>query len=77
MNPVETYIRDLRDIRSSGQAVKETSFYGALERLLNEIGKTLKPKVRCVHRLVGPWRGSSKVMDSPSAFPGTVPSPAK
>jgi len=28
--------------------VKETSYYGALESLLNEIGGTLKPKVRCI-----------------------------
>ena len=48
MNPVETYLRDLRDIRSTGAAVPETSYYGCLERLLNEVGKTLRPKVRCV-----------------------------
>ncbi len=48
MNPLEKYLRDLRDIRSTGSAVKETSYYPALVGLLNEIGKTLKPKVRCV-----------------------------
>ena len=32
----------------SGAAVKETSYYGALANLFNEIGKTLKPKVRCI-----------------------------
>jgi hypothetical protein len=48
MDPVETYIRELRDIRSSGEAVAETSYYGALATLLNEVGKTLKPKVRCI-----------------------------
>lgn len=48
MNPVETYIRDLRDIRATGSAVPETSYYGALEALFNVIGKSLKPKVRCV-----------------------------
>jgi len=47
-DPVETYIRDLRDIRRSGAAVPETSYYGALAALLNDIGKTLKPKVRCI-----------------------------
>lgn len=51
MNPIESYIRDLRDIRSSGHAVKEVSYYGALERLLNEIGRTLRPKVRCFMQL--------------------------
>ncbi len=48
MNPVETYIRELFDIHSSGQAVKETSYYGPLANLFNEIGKTLKPRVRCI-----------------------------
>ena len=46
--PVETYLRELRDIRSSGAAVKETSYYGPLATLLNEVGKTLKPRVRCI-----------------------------
>ncbi|MCA1592758.1 MAG: N-6 DNA methylase, partial [Acidobacteria bacterium] len=48
MHPLETYLSELRDIHNTGAAVKETSYYGALERLLNEVGKTLKPKVRCV-----------------------------
>ncbi|MBL8205282.1 MAG: N-6 DNA methylase, partial [Blastocatellia bacterium] len=48
MNSLEKYLRELRDIRSTGSAVKETSYYPALVGLLNEIGKTLKPKVRCV-----------------------------
>jgi hypothetical protein len=48
MNPLETYIRELLDIRSSGAATPETSYYPALSNLLNEVGKTLKPKVRCI-----------------------------
>ncbi len=51
MNLVETYIRDLKDIRSSGEAVKETSYYPSLSNLLNAIGKDLKPKVRCIIHL--------------------------
>jgi len=51
MNPLETYLKDIHDIHSTGAAVKETSFYPALSNLLNEIGKTLKPKVRCVINL--------------------------
>ena len=47
-HPLETYLRELQDIRSSGAAVKETSYYGALANLFNEIGKTLKPRVRCI-----------------------------
>jgi hypothetical protein len=51
MTPLETYIRELHDIRSSGAAVKETSSYGPLASLFNEIGKSLKPKVKCIINL--------------------------
>ena len=33
MNSLTTYLRELRDIRSSGANVPETSFYGALANL--------------------------------------------
>jgi hypothetical protein len=45
---LETYLRELRDIRSLGAAVDETAYYPALATLLTEVGKKLKPKVRCV-----------------------------
>ncbi|HEX8178407.1 MAG TPA: type ISP restriction/modification enzyme [Pyrinomonadaceae bacterium] len=48
MQPLETYLSELRAIRSTGGAVKETSYYPALISLLNEVGSTLKPKVRCI-----------------------------
>jgi hypothetical protein len=48
MNLLEEYLHELHEIRSSGSAVKETSYYPALSNLLNGIGKTLKPRVRCV-----------------------------
>jgi hypothetical protein len=48
MHLVETYIRELLTIHQTGEAVKETSYYGPLSNLLNEIGKTLKPKVSCI-----------------------------
>ncbi len=51
MNPLETYLKELSEIRSSGAAVKETSYYGALANLLNEIGKTLYSKLRCIINL--------------------------
>ncbi len=54
---IATYLQDLRDIRSSGAAVKETSYYGALSNLFNEIGKTLKPKVRCIINLANRGAG--------------------
>ena len=51
MHALETYLQDLRATRSSGGAVKEPSYYPALANLLNEVGKTLKPKVRCIVHL--------------------------
>lgn len=51
MTAVETYFRSLSEIRATGSATSETSYYGPLETLLNDIGHTLKPKVRCVMQL--------------------------
>src|SRR5438552_2882307 len=51
MHPLETYLSELREIRSTGAATKETSFYPALFNLLNVIGEALKPRVRCVMNL--------------------------
>lgn len=48
---VENYLRELFEIHSSRAGRPETSYYGPLETLLNEIGKTLKPRVRCVMAL--------------------------
>ena len=48
MSALETYLAELRDIRSLGAAVEETAYYPALANLLTEVGKKLKPKVRCV-----------------------------
>src|SRR6266545_4626604 len=45
-SPLETYLRELRDGRAIG--VAETSFYAPLANLLNAVGATLKPKVRCI-----------------------------
>jgi hypothetical protein len=47
-NPLETFLKDIGDIQATGSAVAETSFYPALSNLINEVGKALKPQVRCV-----------------------------
>ena len=47
MDPLEAYLVELSANRLAG-AVPETSGYGALATLLNEVGRHLKPKVRCV-----------------------------
>jgi hypothetical protein len=51
MHPLESYLRDLQEIRSTGAAVKETSFYPPLANLLNAVGQQLRPRVRCVINL--------------------------
>ena len=45
---LRTYLEGLRAIHLTGEATAETSYYGQLEQLLNEIGKTLSPSVTCV-----------------------------
>src|SRR5437867_4023122 len=45
---IETYFQELSHIRSSGAAVKETSYYPVLSKLLNEIGKQLRPRITCI-----------------------------
>ena len=51
MHPLEIYLEELSALRASGAAAKETSGYGALANLLNALGDTLRPKVRCLIQL--------------------------
>ncbi|MGO9265593.1 MAG: N-6 DNA methylase [Candidatus Binataceae bacterium] len=54
-DPLEAYLRELRDIRRSGSSVPETSYYPGLAALLDAVGATLKPKVLCI---VNPSHGA-------------------
>jgi hypothetical protein len=45
MHPLETYLAEIATLRG---ATKETSGYGVLQNLLNAVGHTLKPKVKCI-----------------------------
>jgi hypothetical protein len=45
---LSTYLKGLQAIHSTGEAVPETSYYGQLEKLLNDVGKSLSPAVTCV-----------------------------
>ena len=54
---VETYLAKLYRLRSTGGATAETSFYSALEELLNAIGHDLKPKVFCLSQLADQGAG--------------------
>jgi hypothetical protein len=47
--PLKTYLTTLREDRQHG--TKETSSYGALQTLCDEVGKKLKPRVRCIAQL--------------------------
>jgi hypothetical protein len=51
MKLLDTYLNSLREIRASGEAVDETSYYVPLANFFNEVGKSLKPKVHCVLQL--------------------------
>ena len=54
---LETYFRDLREIRSSGAGVPEESYYDALSNLFNGLGKGLRPRVRCILQLANRGAG--------------------
>lgn len=56
-DPVENYLQELFHIRSSGAATKETSYYPVLERLLNNVGKQLKPQVTCIMNIASRGAG--------------------
>ena len=58
MDPVEVYLQEMHEIRSTGGGVEETSYYPALSNLLNTIGKKLKPKVKCVNILKNTGAGN-------------------
>lgn len=58
MNPLETYLHGMAEKRSLRGGDPETTYYGILERLFDEIGKTLKPKVHCLISLEN--RGAGK-----------------
>jgi hypothetical protein len=57
MNPLATYFQDLHDIYVSGAGVPETSGYGPLANLFNEVGKSLKPRVRCIINIANKGAG--------------------
>ncbi|WKD32590.1 type ISP restriction/modification enzyme [Streptomyces xanthophaeus] len=48
MVTLRTYLERLQAIHSTGEAVPETSYYGQLEALLNDVGNKLSPAVTCV-----------------------------
>lgn len=53
----EAYFKDIHDIYQTGGGVKEESYYGSLANLLNGIGKSLKPQVKCIIQLINRGAG--------------------
>ncbi|MBU2613860.1 N-6 DNA methylase, partial [Patescibacteria group bacterium] len=56
-DPIETYFKELQEIRSTGGGTRETSYYAPLENLLNALGGKLKPKVRAISQLANAGAG--------------------
>ena len=54
---LEAYFTELRQIRASGGATGERSYYPVLSNLLNAVGATLKPKVVCIGELADSGAG--------------------
>ena len=82
-NLVEKYLANLPGNQKHGAALPETSYYPALRELLNGVGATLKPKVRCVihisHGAGFPDGGlftSDQFQKGVEPLPGTMPSRA-
>lgn len=48
MTVLSTYLREMSEIRASGEATDETSYYAPLANLLNATGGALRPPVHCV-----------------------------
>ena len=44
MGPVETYLSEMCELRSASAGVEEITYDTALANLLDEVGKTLKPR---------------------------------
>ena len=51
LNQLEEFLITVRSVHSTQGGTKETSYYTALNNLLDAVGAGLKPKVRCVMQL--------------------------
>ena len=70
----------MRDTRRSGSGVAEASYYPILWKLLDEVGATLKPKVKCILQVShgagipdGGFFTPDQFQQGPEPLPGTVP----
>ena len=77
---VEQYLTDLRNIRATGAATGERSYYPALNNLLNAVGSSLQPQVFCVGELAEQGAGhpdfglyTKRQLQKGKPRPGQVP----
>ena len=47
MTPLETFLRDVQQTHATGGARPETPYHPAIQRLLDDVGRTLSPGMRC------------------------------
>jgi hypothetical protein len=57
MQALASYLTEIRDLKSTGATLQETSYYSALAALLNALGRDLKPRVRCVTHIASTGAG--------------------
>ena len=79
-NLLEDYLREMRNTRRSGSGVAEASYYPVLWKLMEEVGSTLKPRVKCILQVshgAGIPDGGLFTLDQfqkgPEPLPGTIP----
>jgi hypothetical protein len=78
MHLLEIYLRELREIRSTGAATEETSYYTPLANLFNAVGNGLRPRVRCVMNLKNQGAGlPDGGLFTPDQFARGADEPAK
>jgi hypothetical protein len=78
------FLAAVHGVHISGAGTKETSYYTALDNLLDAIGETLKPKVRCVMQLKSLGAGNpdgglftADQFDRKTGAPKNVAAPAR
>lgn len=55
---LENFLKAVHSVHQSAGGTKETSYYTALNNLLDSVGEALKPKVRCVMQLASLGAGN-------------------
>ena len=50
---LDKFLGEIAQVHATGAGTKETSYYGALQRALSEVGSNFKPKVFCLQQMSG------------------------